>query len=63
MSARGIFLWNYFETGPLAEKEMLFEDFFSILKSGDRCVQESRTIWAISVKVHKRNISVKLFSN
>ena len=37
---------QYFETGPLAKDEMLFEDF-SIFSSGNHLVQWSRTIAAI----------------
>ena len=35
--------------------------FFSIFSSGNHFVQQSRTILAILVKGHKRNIDVKLF--
>ena len=35
--------------------------FFSIFSSGDHFVQRNRTILAILVEGHSRNISVKLF--
>ena len=35
--------------------------FFSIFSIGDHFVQQSRTILAILVEGHPRNISVKLF--
>ena len=40
---------------------MSFQVFFSVLTSGGNFVQQSRTILAIYIEGHPRNISVKLF--
>ena len=48
--------------GPLALEKMSFKSF-SIFSSGGHFVQQSRTIVAILVKGHPRNIPVKLFWN
>ena len=42
---------------------MSFYQFFSIFSSGGHFVQQSRTILAILVRGHPRNIPVKLFWN
>ena len=36
---------------------------FSVFSSGGHLVQQSRTVWAILVDSHIRNIPVKLFQN
>ena len=48
--------------GPLALEKMSFKSF-SLFSSGGHFVQQSRTIVAILVKGHPRNIPVKLFWN
>ena len=56
------FLYNYFKIHLLVQEKKSFKGF-SIFSSGGRLVQRSRTVWAILVDSHLRNIPVSLFQN
>ena len=56
--ARGSFLWNNFDFGPVVQEEMSFK-IFLISSSGGSCVHWSRTIYAILVEGIIRNLHVK----
>ena len=60
--SRALFLYNYFKIYALVKEEKLFKDF-PIFSSGSHLVQWSRTVWAILVDSHLRNIPVKLYQN
>ena len=56
------FLYNNFKSDALVKEEKSFKGF-SIFSSGGHLVQRSRTVCAILVDSHLRNICVKLFQN
>ena len=55
-------LYNYFKIDALVQEAKSFKGF-SIFSSGGHLVQWSRTVLAILVDSHLRNIPVKLFQN
>ena len=56
----GTILWNYFEIGPVIQKNMSFKDISNLELWQPICSTE-RAIYAILVGVIMRNNSVKLF--
>ena len=56
------FLYNYLKIHLLVQEKKSFKSF-SIFKSGGHLVQQSRTVSAILVEGHPRNLPVKLFQN
>ena len=56
--ARGTFLCNNFDFGPVVQEEMSFR-IFLIWSSGGLCVCCSRTIYAVLVEGIIRNLHVK----
>ena len=53
---------QFFKIDALVKEEKSFEGF-SIFSSGGRLVQRSRTVRAMLVDSHLRNIPLKLFQN
>ena len=56
------FLYNYCKIHFLIQEKKSFKDF-SIFSYGGHLVQWSRTVWAILVEGHPRNLPLKLFQN
>ena len=56
------FLYNHFKIHLLVQEKKSFKGF-SILSSGGHLVQRSKTVCAILVEGHPRNLPVKLFQN